>query len=80
MAEDGKSVRVAVEDDGPGITAEQARGIFDAFFTTRQPGQGTGLGLYLSREIVEKWGGASPFIRATGAARPSWSSCPKEPV
>ena len=43
---------VDVEDDGPGITEDVLRKVFDAFFTTKPPGQGTGLGLDISQRIV----------------------------
>lgn len=46
------AVRIAVEDDGPGIPPEVLPQIFDPFFTTRTSGEGTGLGLYLVEEIV----------------------------
>lgn len=46
------AVRIAVEDDGPGIPPEVLPHIFDPFFTTRTAGEGTGLGLYLVEEIV----------------------------
>ncbi len=43
---------VEVEDNGPGIPEEIVDRIFDAFFTTKEPGEGTGLGLEVSYGIV----------------------------
>jgi len=53
---DGKSVQVRVEDDGPGIAAENLDRIFEPFFTTKK-NVGTGLGLWVSKTIVERHGG-----------------------
>ncbi|HWV37207.1 MAG TPA: ATP-binding protein [Vulgatibacter sp.] len=57
VADDADRLSVRIEDDGPGVPVEIAQRIFDPFFTTREPGVGTGLGLYLSNQIVSKYGG-----------------------
>jgi signal transduction histidine kinase len=46
------SVRVAIRDDGPGITEENRKRIFDPFFTTKRPKRGTGLGLSIAYSIM----------------------------
>jgi signal transduction histidine kinase len=53
----GDTVVVRVEDDGPGIPSALQAKIFDWFFTTKPPGEGTGLGLAVSREILVAHGG-----------------------
>jgi signal transduction histidine kinase len=59
-----------VEDNGPGFAPQVLSRLFEAFFTTKSPDKGTGLGLTLSRELVEQFGGAlSASNRPEGGAR-----------
>jgi signal transduction histidine kinase len=61
----GDSVIIAVSDTGSGIQPEVGRRLFEQFFTTKP--QGTGLGLYISRQIVEEHGGELQWSSEPGA-------------
>jgi len=50
----GDKVEIRVRDNGPGITEEIKDKIFNPFFTTKPTGEGTGLGLSLSYDIINK--------------------------
>jgi two-component system, NtrC family, sensor kinase len=50
----GDSVEVRIRDNGTGIPPEVKERMFDPFFTTKSAGEGTGLGLSLSHDIVVK--------------------------
>lgn len=49
---------VECADNGPGIAPEHLKQIFEPFFTTKDPDKGTGLGLYISYDIIKKLGGS----------------------
>lgn len=50
-------IMLSIRDNGPGIPKENLERIFEPFFSTKPPGSGTGLGLSVSRSIIEKLGG-----------------------
>jgi two-component system NtrC family sensor kinase len=55
---DDSKIRVIITDTGPGIPENMQKKIFDPFFTTKSSGKGTGLGLWISYNIIEKLGGS----------------------
>lgn len=54
--EDG-GCEISIDDNGPGIPRELQASVFEPFFTTKPAGRGTGLGLPIARNIVERHGG-----------------------
>jgi len=54
---DDATLRLAVEDDGPGIDADVLDQIFEPFVTTKPVGEGTGLGLAVCHTLVSQVGG-----------------------
>lgn len=57
---------LAVTDRGPGIPPDVLPHIFEPFFTTKPPGQGTGLGLALTRRMISRCGGHLDVDTAPG--------------
>lgn len=57
LASDGEQAVLEVQDDGVGIPADLLRNLFEPFFTTKERGHGVGLGLAISRGIIERHGG-----------------------
>lgn len=62
----GSRVRIAVADDGTGMSPEVLRHALEPFFTTRPAGRGAGLGLAVARGLVEAHGGALSLDSAPG--------------
>lgn len=55
---DDSICEILVSDTGSGISGDNLEKIFEPFFTTKKSGEGTGLGLYVTREIVKSLGGS----------------------
>ncbi len=55
--EKDKYIHTKISDTGKGIPKSEINRIFDPFYTTKKTGEGTGLGLSLSYEIIKKYGG-----------------------
>jgi two-component system NtrC family sensor kinase len=62
----GDRVVIEVGDSGAGVPVALRERIFEPFFTTKPPGSGTGLGLTMAREIVERHGGILDVREAVG--------------
>jgi len=60
------SVAFTVTDNGPGIDAEHLPYVFDPFYTTKEPGEGSGLGLWNAHRLAELLGGRLEVASQSG--------------
>ncbi len=79
----GDCTIITVSDNGPGVPDEHVNRIFDPFYTTKEPGKGTGLGLYISYDIIvnkhsgqiqvgsSQFGGAEFIVTLPNSPRPA---------
>ena len=72
---DGAVARVTISDRGEGVSAEADARLFQPFFTTKNSG-GMGLGLAISRDIVERHGGEIGLSPREGGGTVAWVSLP----
>jgi signal transduction histidine kinase len=61
----GEELVITINDEGPGLTAEQQKRIFEPFFTTKA--KGTGLGMAIASRIVQSHGGSITARSTRGA-------------
>ncbi len=61
-----KLIRVSIRDNGSGITPEVLAHMFEPFYTTKPPGEGSGQGLDIARRIVQEHGGRLEATSAPG--------------
>ena len=72
-------IEIRIRDNGSGIPSEIIDDIFNPFFTTKPPDQGTGLGLALSSDIVRQHGGHIRVESEPGAFTEMIVTLPSEP-
>ena len=77
---EGTDVVVEVKDDGPGMPAETIARAFEAFYTTKDVGKGTGLGLDIARRIVEDRHDGSIGIESSSAGTTVRVTLPVQPA
>ena len=63
---DSQWIDVGIHDRGPGLTDELARNVGKVFFTTKSPGKGMGIGLYLANASIERMGGNVELFSRSG--------------
>lgn len=64
---EGSAIRFEVVDSGPGMPPEVLRRAGEPFFTTKEPGKGMGLGIFLVRTLTERLNGRFELLSSPGA-------------
>jgi len=78
MRRDGATLELTIRDRGVGIPAEILERIGEPFFTTKAPGRGMGLGLFLARAVVEAVGGTLEIESTAGTGTEVLVSLPMD--
>ncbi|NNJ27836.1 ATP-binding protein [Alienimonas chondri] len=73
---DAGGLRIAIRDDGPGMSPAVLARVGEPFFTTKEPGRGTGLGVFLARAVIERLGGSLSFDSAPEEGTTAYISLP----
>jgi len=69
-----------INDSGPGMTPEILNRVSEPFFTTKQPGKGMGLGLFLAENVIGRLGGEIKIESTPGEGTQVVVRIPEEPV
>ncbi|HUU83548.1 MAG TPA: ATP-binding protein [Phycisphaerae bacterium] len=80
VVQEEAEVVVRFEDNGPGIAPEALPSVFEPFYTTKDPGAGTGLGLWVCYQVVEKHGGTIHMTSDLGNGTVVTVRLPSEPA
>lgn len=68
----------SIRDQGQGMTAEQLKRVSEPFFTTKPPGKGMGLGVFLAQNVVNRLGGSVTFESREGSGTTAIISMPMD--
>ena len=74
-----KGIRLEVRDNGPGIPESELSQVFDPFYTTKPPGVGSGLGLFICKGIVDRHRGDIGLANQDGGGTVATVYIPMEP-
>jgi two-component system NtrC family sensor kinase len=66
LGRSGDHIQVLIRDNGKGMSQAEVEHIFEPFYTTKDPGKGTGLGLATCHRIIEQHGGEINLVSAAG--------------
>ena len=66
---EGEKGTLCVSDNGPGVPPRLQRRVFEDFFTTREPGDGTGLGLSFCKSLMTQVGGSIRYVRESDVSQ-----------
>lgn len=71
---------ITIRDRGPGLSPEALAKVGKAFFTTKGPGQGIGIGLFLANATIERFGGEVHWFNRDGAGAVTKVTLPLKPL
>jgi two-component system sensor histidine kinase RegB len=76
VGNEGGRIQATVLDCGRGMAPDVLSRVGEPFFTTKSPGEGMGLGLFLTRALAEQLGGSFQITSRPGAGTEAWIELP----